>query len=154
MENYTNMIISCLGEILQEIGNKLADSLQKKMGQEGRYYDRTGMVESAFRNPPKVEISGEQIQWSIYNVRAVISFRGKKHKFNHHMSVNGSNKWHNENIPALVPIWLNYGFKMPKGGKHPGYAYYDSVFGAQGIDEYIVQQLAVKCYKIVTKQMK
>lgn len=151
---FRTIAINSLQEILEETGNKIADSLAKKIGPEGQYYDRTEMVEFAFRNPPKVKIQGKEVVWSLYNVSIVVSFKGLKGKFNHHMSVSGEFKSHGKDIPALVPYWLEKGFKMPNGGKHRGYAYYDSVFGAQGIDQYIIDRFALRCMQKINNGIK
>ena len=127
---------------IKRASNKMADKLDNALkGTKSDYYDRTGDVVEAFRNPPKAKVDASgNLNWSFIDFDRIISRFNSNTFFNQHMSLDGSTTWRGEKVNELVPIWLNDGFTLPSGAQFEGLWYIQSVLG-EDVDEYVYNLL-------------
>lgn len=133
-----------LNDAIKEASRKVSDSLYSKLNSIGSspYYDRTGDLVRAYKNPPHVSIgSNGKVNYKLLDASLVTpNFVGKKGKFNQHMSLNGSTQYKGQSLAYLIPTWLDEGFKTPNGKPFTGLHYFQNALHAQNADSFIIDK--------------
>lgn len=141
IDDMRSFIEQRLNNAIQQKGNELADALESKLGSVGsEYYDRTGQVVNALRNPPAVKVTKQgKVIWQFADYNKILNKRsGDISKLNHHMSIDGSKTFGGQNIRYLVPMWLDEGFTLLSGNRFEGLDYISQVFpGTNDVDNLI-----------------
>lgn len=142
-QDIINFFEERLNNFVRETGNKIADALEAKLSAvPSEYYDRTGQVVNAFRNPPPVQLLGNgSLSSRIINFDLIKNQRSSvPGKLNHHMSIDGSKTFAGENIKYWVPVWLDDGFTLLNGAYYEGLDYYKLIFGSRDLDSFIQEE--------------
>lgn len=138
-----NLFEERLNEFVREKSNEIADALERKLSVvPSEYYDRTGQVVNAFRNPPPIKfLKNGSLNVSMLNFDLIKNQKSAViGKLNHHMSIDGSKTFGGQNIRYSVPIWLDEGFTLLNGVKYDGLNYYREIFGSKDIDSIIQEE--------------
>lgn len=141
-----------LNDAIRETSNKIANSLEKKLGSRVHhpYYDRTGQIIDAFRNPPYVKFGPTgKVDFVTYDSKRIRSFKGNRGRLHHHMSVDGSSVYKGVPISELVPIWINYDNTAPNGRPIKGLHYLESALGGQTVESYLTKKFLKKADKAI-----
>lgn len=145
MDDMRSFIEQRLNDAIQQKGNELADALESKLGSVGsEYYDRTGQVINALRNPPAVKVTKQgKIIWQFVDYNKILNKRsGDISKLNHHMSIDGSKTFDGQNIKYLVHMWLDEGFTLLSGNRFEGLDYISQVFPNSSSVDNFIQEIA------------
>ena len=142
-------------DVFKEAGKKVAMELSSKLsGISSDYYERTGELIESFRNPKKIRIGSQGVvSFSIFDESKIISSLGEKGKFNHHMSLDGSNVYRGTPIREMVPLWMNDGFKLPNGKINTGLRYLESALGGQSTNEFVEKKFIENAFDNFAKEI-
>lgn len=129
-----------LNNVIQKTGRLIGNELEQKLNSrpKSEYYDRTGDVVHAFRNPPYIKIGADgNISGSIYGSEWIRQIRTARRKFNQHMGFNGELDYNGISIKEWMPTWLDEGYKVPRKGRIKGLNYLRSALDGQNLSDFI-----------------
>lgn len=158
-KEFINYIEKSLNNSVKKAGEKMANKLEASLaGTQSEYYDRTGEIVDAFRNPPEIKVMPNgDIKIRFIDFDKIISRYNPNNFYNWHMSLDGSSTWKGVPVKEMVPEWLNDGFTLPSGARFDGYDYVSKALGTDDIDDYtykIIMEALNEYIKILLQQVK